>query len=324
MTHYETLGVKKNATQEEIKKAFRKLALQYHPDVNKNAEADLKFKQITEAYNTLSDPSTRLIYDNNGRVGFDSPCYHNVASTVFQGFHQKRNVYVATDIVQELVLSFKESVYGGQKEIQVKRKQGCDKCNSTGVAEYGECEVCHGTGQVQIIGIPVSVYMPCGSCNGTGKVVQKRCDSCNGTGHGLTEIKTINVNIPPGVRKGNKIKLTKLGDPPNGNLILNIDILANNRFARINQLDLLSSVSIPYSMLILGGQIEFKHLNDETILLNIPFNTQLGDKIKVIGKGVPTTNSKSGDLYVEIGLKQPEQITQEIQTVLKQLKGLGS
>lgn len=336
--YYETLGVDKNASQDEIKSAYRKLVKQYHPDLHPGDKACAeKFKEINEANEVLSDEKKRKEYDfqqaNPGMGGFGGFGGFNGASggfggfedifgDIFGGFGGGRTQRAQTktkgeDITIELSLSFLDAAKGCKKEISYNRNQTCSKCNGTGAKNgtaYKTCDTCHGTGSVsytQSNGFFRSVSTrPCPDCHGTGKKIIESCEECKGKGYIKTK-QSLTLEIPAGADTGSYIRKVGYGEAssnggPSGDLIIVINVEKSKLFKRKN-FDLYVEVPISIKTALLGGKIKVP-LIDETLEYAIPEGTQSGKIFFVRGKGIKT-NRGTGDLYIVVTVEMPTKLS---------------
>ena len=343
--YYDVLGVQKNASEDDIKKAYRKLAKQYHPDVNPgDKDAEQKFKEINEAYEVLSDPDKRSKYDQYGHDAFDPAAG---AGTGFGGFGDfgfdisdlfsnffgggssaRRNGPVRGDDVNvRLTLSFEEAVFGVKKEINYNRVQKCPECGGTG-AEKGTtpktCPNCGGKGQVRVqTRTPLGVMQTtktCDNCRGTGKIVEKPCASCRGNGY-VRVSKKLEVNIPAGIDDGQTVALRGQGsDGRNGGGPGDLNIYVNVRphpiFEREGN-DIYCEVPITYAEATLGAEIEIPTLEGKE-KFTVPEGTQTGTTFTLRQKGVKYVNSKSrGNLHFTVNVEVPKNLSAAQKELLK-------
>ena len=342
--YYEILGVQRGATPDELKSAFRGLARQYHPDVNKSPDAEERFKEINEAYAVLSDPEKRAAYDRYGHAGvnrmggvdFSSMDFSDIFEELF-GFgmgggssrRSGRSPRRGADLTLPVALSFEESVFGVDKEVEITRDETCTACRGTG-AEPGSspqrCAQCEGRGEVRqvrqtFLGSMVQVTT-CPVCNGTGEVIVKPCPTCRGRG---LERKTIKktISIPAGIDNGQQIRLAGEGQPgvyggPNGNLYLEVQVKAH-KFFRRRQDDILLNLDINVAQAALGADIEVITVDGPT-KLNIPAGTQPGKVITLRGKGVPHLRSSGrGDQLVVVNVEVPARLSPDQRKLFEQL-----
>lgn len=343
--YYEILGVSKDASQDEIKKAYRTLVKKYHPDLHPNdAQAAEKFKEINEANEVLSDETKRRNYDTYGSAdgnmggfggqgggfgGFGD--FGDIFSDIFGGFGgQRTRAQTKTkgdDITVEISLSFLDAAKGCNREVVYMRNEPCAACKGTGAkggTAYKTCERCGGTGQVQYAqsnGFFRSVSVrPCEECKGTGKKVIEPCKECNGKGYARAQTK-VSFNIPAGADTGSYLKKVGFGQAstnggPAGDLIVVIKVEPSKIFKRKN-FDLYVQVPISFKTAVVGGKINVPLL-DETMEYTVPEGTQSGKVFFVRGKGIKTGRG-TGDLYIEIVVEVPFKLTREQRKLLDQL-----
>ncbi len=341
--YYEILGVSRNASNEELKSAFRTLARKYHPDVNKEADAEEKFKEINEAYAVLSDPEKRRIYDQYGSEGLNGmggvPDWTNIDfSDIFGEFfgfgaggaRQRQNApRRGADLSYAVTLTFEEAIFGVEKEIDVTRDEVCSTCNGSG-AEPGttptRCPTCGGKGEVRqvrqtFLGSMVQVTT-CPTCNGRGEIINTPCHTCKGRG---LERKTIKktVSIPGGVDNGNQVRLAGEGQPgvnggPHGNLYIEIRVKQHKFFRRKGN-DILLDLNINVAQATLGADIEVPTLEGPA-KLTIPSGTQPGKVFTLRGKGSPILHSGGrGDELVIINVEVPTKLTPEQRKLFEEM-----
>ncbi len=341
--YYEVLGVEHSATQQEIKKAYRKLARQYHPDVSDAPDAEARFKELNEAYEVLSDPEKRAMYDRFGHTGpgstdfgfgfgFRDPfeIFEEVFGTGF-GFRtsRSRGPRRGADLRYDLTLTFEEAIFGCEKDIEVTRHETCPQCRGTG-AEPGtspvRCTECNGSGQVRrvqrsLLGSFVNVTT-CPVCHGRGEVVSTPCSQCNGSGQ-VYATRKLSVNIPPGVDHGTQIRLSgegemgQRGGPP-GNLYVVLDVEPHPVFQR-RQDDVLVELQINVAQAALGAEVTVPTLEgDETI--KISPGTQSGTVLRMRGRGVPHLRQNGrGDQLVLVRVVTPTKLTREQKRLFQEL-----
>jgi molecular chaperone DnaJ len=341
--YYETLGVPRTASADELKSAFRNLARKYHPDVNKAADAEERFKEINEAYAVLSDPDKRAAYDRYGKEGLSgmggAPDFTNMDfSDLFEEFfgfgtgtrrRSRNSPRRGADLTYSVQLTFEEAVFGVEKEIEINRDEVCTTCRGNG-AEPGtnpvKCNTCGGRGEVRqvrqtFLGSMVQVTT-CPTCNGQGEVINTPCHTCRGRG---LERKTLHkvVAIPGGVDNGTQIRLAGEGQPgvfggPNGNLYIEVAVKPH-KFFRRKQNDILLDLGINVAQATLGGDVEVPTLDGPT-RLNIPAGTQPGKVFTLKGKGVPHLRGGGrGDEMVVINIEIPTRLTPEQRKIFEQL-----
>lgn len=352
--YYEVLGVPRTASSDDLKAAFRRLARQYHPDVNKDQDAEERFKEINEAYAVLSDAEKRQAYDRFGHAGVNAaggvPDFSNVDFSDFadifgdlfgfggfsRGQRRSRNApRRGADLQMRLDLTFEEAVFGVDKEIEITRDEICSNCSGTG-AKPGttpvRCSTCNGVGEVRqvrqtILGSMVQVST-CPTCGGAGEVISSPCSTCNGSGRERRTRKKI-ISVPAGVDTGTQIRLAGEGQPganggPTGNLFVAINVRAHKFFRRRDQ-DILLDLDINVAQAALGAEVEVPTVDGPTDL-KIPAGTQPGKILTLRGKGVPQLRgSGRGDQHVVVNVSIPSRLTNEQRQLFEQLaKSLGS
>lgn len=339
--YYDLLGVSRSASAEEIKAAFRQLARQYHPDVNKEAGAEEKFKEINEAYAVLSDPEKRAAYDRFGKAGLNGfggvPDWTTIDfSDIFEEFFgfgggsRRRNApRRGPDLTYSLNLTFEEAAFGVDKEIEITRDETCSVCRGSR-AEPGtspeSCSTCGGRGEVRqvrqtFLGSMVQVTT-CPACGGKGEVITTPCHNCRGRG---VERKTTRkvVSVPAGVDNGNQIRLAGEGQPgdnggPNGNLYIEIHVKGHKFFRRKGD-DVLLDLNVNIAQATLGAEVEVPTL-DGAAKLNIPPGTQPGKVFTLRGKGIPHLRGGGrGDERVIVNVEVPTRLTNEQRELFEQL-----
>ena len=352
--YYEVLGVAKGASADEIKKAYRKLAKQNHPDLNPNdkAGAEARFKEINEAYEVLSTPEKRQKYDQFGHAGvdpnfgaggfggggggfgFDDIDLGDIFGSFFGGgfggggARQRTAAQRGESLRAALVLSFEEAAFGCEKEISIARTEACPSCHGSG-AESGTtpetCPNCHGSGVVKTtrrtpLGM-MSSTSACPNCGGTGKIIKNPCKACRGTGKARNTRK-IKVRVPAGIDEGQTISLRGEGNAgsnggPSGDLLINISIRPHPILTR-DGTSVLCEVPITYAQAALGAEIEVPTL-DGKVKYTVPEGTQTGTVFRLRGKGIPVLNAKSrGDQFVRVNIEVPKNLTQKQKDLLKE------
>ncbi len=344
--YYEVLGVEKNAGADELKKAYRKLAREYHPDVNKSPDASEKFKEAKEAYDVLSDDQKRAQYDRFGHVdpsqgGFgggaqDFGGFGDIFDMFFGGGGQRRNPNApqrGNDLQYSLTIEFKEAVFGKEMDIQIPRTEECDHCHGSGAkpgTKPETCGTCRGTGQQEVVqntafGRIVNRRV-CQACNGTGKLIREKCAECRGAGK-VKRTRKIHVRIPAGVDDGAQLRVSGEGEAglrggPPGDLYIVIRVKAHDFFEREGD-DIYCEVPLTYAQAALGDEIEIPTLT-EKVKLKIPAGTQTGTFFRLKGKGVPhLRGSGQGDQHVRVTIVTPTGLTDEQRDLLRQFAKLG-
>ncbi|GIP15340.1 chaperone protein DnaJ [Paenibacillus montaniterrae] len=345
--YYEVLGVGKDASGEDIKKAYRKLARQYHPDVNKAADAEDKFKEVKEAYDVLSDDGKRATYDRYGHVdpnqgmggagGADFGGFGDIFDMFFGGGGRQRDPNApqrGKDLQYTMTIEFKEAVFGKETEVTIPREESCDTCHGTG-AKPGTspkvCSTCHGTGQQEVVqNTPfgrIANRRVCQTCRGTGKIIVDKCGTCHGDGR-VRKQRRIKVNIPAGVDDGQQIRISGEGEGgrnggPAGDLYIVLRVKSHEYFDREGD-DIYLEVPITFAQAALGDEIEVPTLT-ERVKMKIPAGTQTGKYFRLKGKGVPKLRGiGNGDQHVKVTVVTPTNLTEEQKELLRQFGGLSS
>ncbi|HBT50337.1 MAG: Chaperone protein DnaJ [Caldanaerobacter subterraneus] len=356
---YEILGVDRNASQEEIKKAYRRLAKKYHPDLNPgDKEAEQKFKEINEAYEILSDPQKRAQYDQFGHAAFEQGGFQqggfgdftqggfdfdfggfgDIFGDIFSDFFgtgrrkAEKGPKKGADIRYDLTLTFEEAAFGTEKEIEVERFEVCDVCHGTGVKPGSRpetCPVCHGTGEIrQTQNTPFGRIVnirTCPRCHGEGKIITDPCQKCGGTGR-IRKRRKIKVTIPAGIDEGQMLTLRGEGEPglrggPNGDLYIVIHVKPHEIFKREGY-DVYVKIPISFADAALGGEIKIPTL-DGMVSFTIPEGTQTGTKFKLRGKGIPHIGGRGrGDQIVEVYVEVPKRLSEKQKELLREFKRL--
>lgn len=343
--YYESLGVGRNASADELKSAYRKLAKEYHPDVNSEPGAEERFKEINEAYAVLSDGERRAAYDRFGHAGlkgmptdFDfgfSDIFEDFFGFGLGGRRQRNAPRRGADLRYDMKLEFEEAVFGVEKEIEFARRDTCSRCKGSG-AELGtaptRCPTCDGSGEVRqvrqtFLGSMVNVTA-CPNCGGRGEVVSTPCQNCSGSGIEQLRVERT-ISIPPGVNDGTQIRVGGEGEPgpnqgPRGDLYVVVRV-NRHRFYRRRNDDILLDLAINLTQAALGSEIDVPTL-DGNEKLRIPAGTQPGRVFRMRGKGVPHLQRNGrGDQLVVISIDIPKTLTAEQRELLEQLsETLGS
>ena len=330
--HYETLGVPRNASSDEIKKAYRKLARELHPDVNPSEQAQEKFKSVTHAYEVLGDEQSRRNYDSGGSEGGFG--FGDIFETFFGGGGSRgprSRAERGQDALLRVELTFEEAVFGVEKSIPVDTAVLCDTCNGS-CAKPGTsaqvCDICRGAGQVQtqvrsLLG-SVITSSPCGSCRGYGHIIPEPCLSCRGQGR-VRARRDIELKIPAGVEDGLRLQLAGSGEVgfgggPSGDLYVDISLTPHQYFSR-NGDELLCELEVPLHDAVLGTMVKIDTFDGE-IELQIPAGSQSGDVIAVKGKGFGRLRqSGRGDLLVSIQVKIPSKLDSKQKELFRTLAG---
>ena len=330
--HYETLGVQRNASSEEIKKAYRKLARELHPDVNPSEQAQEKFKSVTHAYEVLGDEQSRRNYDSGGsEAGFG---FGDIFETFFGGGGSRgprSRAERGQDALLRVELTFEEAVFGVEKSIPVDTAVLCETCNGS-CAKPGTsakvCDICRGAGQVQtqvrsLLG-SVITSSPCGSCRGYGHIIPEPCLTCRGQGR-VRARRDIELKIPAGVEDGLRLQLAGSGEVgfgggPSGDLYVDISLAPHQYFSR-NGDELICELEVPLHDAVLGTMVKIDSFDGE-VELQVPAGSQTGDVIPVKGKGFGRLRqSGRGDLLVTIQVKIPSKLDSKQKELFRTLAG---
>jgi molecular chaperone DnaJ len=339
--YYQLLGVAREATPEEIKKAYRKLAHQHHPDKNPgDREAEDRFKEISEAYEILGNAEKRETYDRFGAAGpgarFEGfgggdPGFGNIFDDIFEGFFGGRTGragHRGADLRYNLEIEFEEAASGVEKEIVIPRLEPCGSCRGTGAKAGTQptvCKACRGAGQVRYSQGFLTVSQTCGQCRGEGRTIEHPCTACRGLGQVKAE-RTLTVKIPAGVETGMRLKLGGEGETgvrggPPGDLYVVIAVKEHPLFVRHGD-DILCEVPINFSQAALGAQIEIPTISGRT-LLKIPPGSQTGAEFRIKGKGFPNARGYGhGDLVTRIFVEVPTHLTAKQRDLLEQFARL--
>ena len=347
--YYEVLGVSKTASDSEIKKAYRKLAKQYHPDTNPgDKEAEVKFKEASEAYAVLSDSEKRQRYDQFGHAAFDGGAGGGAGGFDFSGMDMgdifgdifgdffgggrsrggNAGPSKGANIRTSVRITFEEACFGVEKEIELNLKDECETCHGSGAkpgTQAETCQKCGGKGQAvftqqSLFGMIRNVQT-CPDCRGKGKIVKEKCPDCYGTGY-ITKKKKIQVSIPAGIDDGQCVRIRDKGEPgenggPRGDLLVEVRVSRHAMFQRENY-DIYSTVPISYAKAALGGDIRISTV-DGDVIYTVKAGTQTNTKVRLRGKGVPTLRNKQvrGDHYVTLVVKVPTKLNSEQKELLR-------
>ena len=350
--YYEILGVEKNAAADQIKKAYRKLAAKYHPDVNHEADAETKFKEINEAYEVLSNPDKRARYDQYGFAGVDpnfSPGGGNPFEGFggFSGFGDLGDIFGdffgggrssrssggtraarGENVVVQVEVSFEEAAFGCKKEVNVSRIESCDQCHGSGCAEGTQpetCPQCRGTGQVRttqsFMGMTMQSTAACPTCGGRGKLIKNPCSRCKGKGR-IKRTQRQTVDVPAGIDDGQAFPVPGMGNAganggPSGDLLVNVRIRPHELFTR-DGANVYCEMPISFCQAACGADIEVPTL-DGKVRYNVPEGTQTGTTFRLKGKGIPYVGYKNrGDQYVTVVVETPTRLSKEQKDILRQ------
>ena len=350
--YYEILGVEKTASEADIKKAYRSLAKKYHPDMNPdNKEAEVKFKEVNEAYAVLSDEEKRAKYDRFGHAAFDPAAggggsgfggfggfggadfdFGDIFSSFFGGggsSRSSRNVPMeGDDVGTRITITFEEAVFGCKKEINFARIESCQDCSGSGAASGTTpetCTTCRGTGRVTVQQQTMLGYMQtqrsCSACRGSGKIIKTPCKNCNGKGR-VKINKKLEVNIPAGIDDGQNIVLRGQGSAgvnggPNGDLIIEVHVKSHEFFVR-RGVNVYFEVPLSFTEAALGTELDVPLLDNTTEKFKIPEGTQSGTEFTIRGKGIPNVNTKRrGDVIFTVAVETPTGLSAEQKDLLR-------
>lgn len=342
--YYEVLGIDRNATKEEIKKAYRKLARKYHPDVSKEPDAEEKFKEVKEAYEVLSDDQKRAQYDQFGHAGTQGA--HGFGGADFSGFDifdfifnqgSRRNPNAprqGADVQYTMRLTFEEAIFGKETEINVPREENCDTCNGTGAkpgTKKHTCTYCHGTGQLSTeqntpFGRIVN-RRTCHYCQGTGETIPNKCTTCGGTGR-VKKRSKVKVSIPAGIDDGQQIRLSGKGEPginggPPGDLFIVISVQPHEFFEREGD-HIFLELPITFAQAALGDEVEVPTVHGK-VKLKIPAGTQTGKTFRLRGKGAPNIRGYgNGDQHVKVRVVTPTNLTERQKELLREFNEISN
>ena len=352
--YYEVLGVDRGADDATLKKAYRKLAKKYHPDMNPgDKEAEAKFKEATEAYGVLSDPDKRRQYDQFGHAAFENggggagaggfggfdfgggdmgDIFGDIFGDLFGGGGSRRRAnngpMKGANLRAVVHITFEEAVFGCQKELEINLKDTCTTCHGTG-AKPGTspetCSKCNGTGQItytqQTMFGSVRNVTTCPDCGGTGKIIRDKCTVCHGTGY-TSSRKRIQVNIPAGIDDGQSIRIREKGEPgvnggPRGDLLVEVQVTRHPIFQR-QDMNIFSTAPITFAQAALGGDVKISTV-DGDVLYTVKPGTQTDTKIRLKGKGVPSLRNSNvrGDHYVTLVVQTPTRLNEKAKEALR-------
>ncbi len=346
--YYEILGISRNASKEEIKRAYRRLARKYHPDVNKESGAEERFKEINRAYEVLSEPDTRDRYDRFGEAGVSSGAggfdpdmggFADIFETIFGGFggmgsgtggRRRSGPARGDDLRLDLRLGFREAVFGGEKEIRIPHLEACQICQGSGAkpgTSAKTCGTCNGVGQVRRSArTPFGSFTQmstCPTCNGAGQVIEEKCEFCGGAGR-KQETKKLKITIPPGVDNGTRLRVSGEGDAgekggPAGDLYVYLTVELDKEFTR-EGMNIRSQLSISYLQAILGCRLPVNTVDGQQEL-EIPAGTQPNTVLTLESLGVPKLGNATlrGDHLITINIKIPSKISAEERDLLEKL-----
>lgn len=353
--YYDILGVSRDADKEEIKRAYRRLARKYHPDVNKEPGADEHFKEINRAYEVLSEPEMRARYDRFGEAGVSSGAagaagfqdfgdFGGFAADIFESFFsgfgggmgtqtasRKRGPTRGEDRRLDLKLDFREAVFGGEKEIRISHLETCNTCDGSGAkpgTQPRTCSMCNGAGQVRRAArTPFGSFTQvsvCPTCNGAGQVIEEKCETCGGRGQ-RQETKKLKINVPAGVDNGTRLRVTGEGDSgqrggPAGDLYVYLFVEPDPEFRR-EGINILTELKVSYIQAILGARVEVNTVDGKPEELLIPHGIQPDTVLMLEGKGVPKLGNPvaRGDHLITVKVEIPTKLSQEERELLEKI-----
>lgn len=354
---YATLGISRGASDDEIKKAYRKLAMKYHPDRNpNNKEAEDKFKEIQKAYDVLSNPEKKAAYDQYGHAAFEQGGFGGAGAGGFSGFggfgsaqgfdfgdifsqmfggggaRQQQN-FQGDDIQVRVEISLEEAARGVKKQITVPTYVECDVCHGAGAKPGTSATTCHncgGTGTIHVRQAIFQLQQTCPVCHGSGKEIKEPCVKCHGDGR-VKSSKTVEVNIPAGIDDGQRVRITGEGEPgvhgaPAGDLYIYVSVRTHDIFHRDpdNPTDLHCELPISFATAALGGEVEIPTL-DGKVKIHIAEGTQTGKRLRVKGKGVKSVRgSLMGDLYCHVVVETPINLTERQKELLREFESIAT
>ncbi len=364
---YEVLGVARDASDADIKKAYHKLVMKYHPDKNPGDKAaEEKFKEVNNAFDILKDPQKRAAYDRFGDAAFaggngasagagfggnpfgngsfhfngaDMGGMEDILREAMRGFgfggagfggDGPRQQQRGRDLLDEVVIDLKDAFLGTTHTVKFSSNVKCEKCDGHGTADgkpAKPCPTCGGTGYVHARQGFFAVETPCPDCQGLGKKIDKKCSACDGTGT-VNKQRTLDVKIPAGIMDGARLRMAGMGEAaPNGgqsgDFYIDVHIRPNKTFERIGN-DLLMHKDLDFTTLALGGEIEIETIDDKKLSVKIPSGTQVGEKLRIRGHGMPNGRNGFGDLYIEIGIVIPKKLNEKQKKALNEFAGIKS
>lgn len=358
---YEVLGVARDASDADIKKAYHKLVMQYHPDKNPgDKSAEEKFKEINNAFDILKDPQKRAAYDRFGDAAFaggngasagagfgggnpfGNGAFHfdmgggagmdDILREAMRGFGfgdfgggASRGAQAARgrDLLDDVTISLQDAYFGTAHTVKFSSNVECEKCHGNGTDDgkpAPACPKCGGTGYVHTRQGFFAMETPCPECNGLGRKIDKKCSECGGTGT-VHKSRTLDVKIPAGIDDGARLRLAGQGEAgqngaPSGDFYLDVHVRPDARFERVGA-DLISRIDIPFTTLAMGGEIEVDTIDDKKLSVKVPSGTQVGEKLRVRGHGMPSRRAGSfGDLYILVNVQIPTKLTEKQKKIL--------
>ncbi len=340
--YYEVLGVNRDASEEEIKKAYRRLAMKWHPDRNPdNPKAEEHFKEANEAYEILTSAEKRAAYDQFGHAGVHpqggaggpagfGDIFSDIFGEIFGGQRGGRStVYRGADLRYNLQITLEQAAHGFETKIRIPGVAECETCGGSGARKGTQaqtCPTCHGAGQVRISQGPFSIAQTCPRCHGSGKIIPHPCGTCGGSGRVKLQ-KTLSVKIPAGVDEGDRVRLSGEGEPgvnggPAGDLYVQVQIKQHPVFQRDHD-DLHCEMPVSFAAAALGGEIEIPTL-DGSARIKVPSETQSGKVFRLRGKGIVGVRSRTaGDLFCHVVVETPVKLTERQKELLREFESIS-
>lgn len=347
--YYEILGIDKSASQDEIKKSYRKLARKYHPDVNKEEDAADKFKEVKEAYEVLSDDQKRAQYDQFGHSGPQSQGFGGFGGGAqdFGGFGDIFDMFFGgggrsrdpnapqqgNDLQYTMILDFEEAVFGKETDIEIPKEESCDTCNGSGAkpgTKPQTCSHCNGSGQLnQEQNTPFGRVVNrrvCNYCQGSGKIIPEKCNTCGGSGK-IQKKKKIHISIPAGIDEGQQIRVAGKGEAgknggPAGDLFVVIKVRPHDFFVREGD-HIFCELPLTYAQAALGDELEVPTVHGK-VKVKVPAGTQTGKTFRIKGKGVPNVRGRGhGDQHIKIKVMTPNNLSEKQKELLREFNELG-
>ena len=344
--YYEVLGIDKDASKEEIKKAYRKLARKYHPDVNKETDAEDKFKEVKEAYEVLRDDQKRAQYDQFGHAGAEQGFGGFGGAQDFGGFEDIFDMFFGggarrdpnapqqgSDVQYSVTLDFEEAIFGKEMDITIPREENCETCHGSGAkpgTKPETCSHCHGSGQLnQEQNTPFGRVVNrrvCHYCNGTGNIIKDKCSTCSGSGR-VQKNKSIHINIPAGIDEGQQIRVPGKGEAgvnggPHGDLFVLVRVKPHDFYVREGD-NIYCEVPLTFAQAALGDEVEVPTVHGK-VKLKIPAGIQTGKTFRLRGKGAPNVRGRGqGDQHVTVRIVTPTKLTDRQKELLREFNKIG-